>query len=896
MRLYLHIGAIQDAEDGLRARIAAAESLAGLVRGEGYNLVRVGRSDQTVALLHYPALFDDAFPALAASTLVDLGAGTVSYRTYAHSLNPPILHRKELLLPEDDPRREIYAALTAACESIGLFDDPRRIGYRRQWDQLVRERGYRIVGHSLEPLGNDDGGSGELETGADRDNGLDGWQAARHRTALNRFGFSAPIQCLSRHGFLDGRYGLFDYGCGHGDDVRGLRENNLTASGWDPYFAPDEPVQSADLVNLGFVINVIEDFDERLEALTRAWSLASTLLVVSVMLANQNDARGERFRDGVKTQRGTFQKYYTQTEIKAFIEGALDVEAIPVAPGVHYVFRDKDVEQRFFVDRYRSRLNRLRVPSARERPSEEKQRRDRGTERYRAHQSELDALWGLWLGLGRRPDESEVDDALTLTEGFGSVGKALRFLEVHKAKERGEAEVVTDLAKAEVDRVEDLRVYFALEQFERRKPYKHLEPRLKRDIRQFFGDYRAAQSAGWELLLQIADVAAVEKACREAVEHGLGWLATDDVGDTDGDAKMGESEGGSRAVSLQLDARLVEQLPGLLRVYVGAASAAYGDYRNADLVKIHIGSGKLTLMRFDDFDDAPLPQMLERVKIKLREQDVEVYRYGEDYEPPYLYWKSRYINEEHPRYPEQLAFDEALDALGLFDLSGYGPSPGDFRQTLARHRWEIDDFALVRSKIIPNLNDACGRFLTFRDLIECGETQAQTGLANLPKRAESWNALVDLAEQVLDPVIDWFGMVRLTYGFCSPELSRKIHGRIDPKLDQHASCEQNRLGSLICARQGAAADFIVADENMLEVAQWVVANTPFDRLYFYGPDLPIHVSYGPDNSRQIVQMMKGSQGRLLPRVITTISVVSLDCADKGAEELPKLSENIFLIL
>ena len=592
---------------------------------------------------------------------------------------------------------ELYAALTAACESIGLFDDPRRIGYRRQWDQLVRERGYRIVGHALEPLGNDDGGSGELDAGADWDDGLEGWQAARHRTALNRYGFSAPVQSLARHGFLDGRYRLFDYGCGRGDDVRGLRENNLTASGWDPYFAPDEPVESADLVNLGFVINVIEDFDERLEALTRAWSLAGTLLVVSVMLANQNDARGERFRDGVRTRRGTFQKYYTQAEIKAFLESALDEEPIPVAPGVHYVFRDKDAEQRFLVERYRSRRNRLRDPTVRERPREETARRDRGAERYAAHQSELEALWDLWLGLGRRPDESEVDDALTLTEGFGSVGKALRFLEAHRAKEQGEEKVAADLAQAEVVRVEDLTVYFALEQFERRKPYKHLEPRLKRDIRQFFGDYRAAQSAGWELLRQIADVAAVEKACREAAEHGLGWLATDDALDTDGDARPGEGQRGSRPVSLQLDARLVEQLPGLLRVYVGAASAAYGDYRNADLIKIHIGSGKLSLMRFDDFDDAPLPRMLERVKIKLREQDVEVYSYGEDYEPPHLYWKSRYINEEHPRYPEQLAFEETLEGLGLFDFSGYGPSPGEFLDTLAQNRWAVEGLQLIRA-------------------------------------------------------------------------------------------------------------------------------------------------------------------------------------------------------
>jgi hypothetical protein len=115
-------------------------------------------------------------------------------------------------------------------------------------------------------------------------------------------------------------------------------------------------------------------------------------------------------------------------------------------------------------------------------------------------------------------------------------------------------------------------------------------------------------------------------------------------------------------------------------------------------------------------------------------------------------------------------------------------------------------------------------------------------------------------------VIDYFGMIRLDYGFCSPELSRKIPGRIDPKRDQHAACEHNRRGRPVCERLGAAVDFIVDDESMLEVAQWIVANTPFDRLYYYGDDLPMHVSYGPEQSGQVVRMVAGPSGRLVPRV------------------------------
>ncbi len=101
---------------------------------------------------------------------------------------------------------------------------------------------------------------------------------------------------------------------------------------------------------------------------------------------------------------------------------------------------------------------------------------------------------------------------------------------------------------------------------------------------------------------------------------------------------------------------------------------------------------------------------------------------------------------------------------------------------------------------------------------------------------------------------------KLTYGFCSPELAPEITGRIAPKLDQHAAHEKKRNGKYVCDRLGAAVDFLVEDEDMREVANWIIENTPFDRIYFYGEDKPLHVSYGPSHTRQVVEISISHSG------------------------------------
>ncbi|WP_376303335.1 hypothetical protein, partial [Streptomyces sp. NPDC056045] len=103
-------------------------------------------------------------------------------------------------------------------------------------------------------------------------------------------------------------------------------------------------------------------------------------------------------------------------------------------------------------------------------------------------------------------------------------------------------------------------------------------------------------------------------------------------------------------------------------------------------------------------------------------------------------------------------------------------------------------------------------------------------------------------------------------------IKRRGVGRIAPDLDQHAAHEVDRFGKLICARAGAAVDFLIEDEDMYAVAEWIAINLPFDRIYIYGANRPIHVSFGPEPARQIV-FVDRSNGRVRPRIVRDFSAL-----------------------
>jgi hypothetical protein len=254
-------------------RVTVAELRRRMDIGAEFNLLKLHTASPKVSFLAYPDFEIHPHPALAEAVIVDLVTGKIRRDDYRARANPPILHRKETFVPPEHPLHEKFAKLTRQEEAAGLLIDTARIGFRLNWERLLADKGLGFEGHRLVEI--------EHEP---RSQATPKKKIQRHKTALVRREISKPVKTLLELGQLRHGESFFDYGCGHGGDVDAIRKLGHPSGGWDPVHAPDAPKQSADAVNLGFVLNVIEDPAERVEALLDAWHHTRRVLLVSTLI------------------------------------------------------------------------------------------------------------------------------------------------------------------------------------------------------------------------------------------------------------------------------------------------------------------------------------------------------------------------------------------------------------------------------------------------------------------------------------------------------------------------------------------------------------------------------------------------------------------------------------
>ncbi|MGD2182669.1 DNA phosphorothioation-associated putative methyltransferase [Lusitaniella coriacea] len=628
--LYVHCSALPALDRALQdyeqhARGATPQT-------EGATLIKFNTNKPTLSYLFYPDFDKEPHPALQASLVVDLQTLETQYRDYSTSNNPPILHRKETFVTKDYDGYEQFADLTRQEEELGLLENSRFIGTRQQWLQRLAFHGVEIQGHELIQYQETGDGTEEKEASPSKDTPISKTyspgvtlysppEIERHKAALARKTLSRPVRAAIEAGLFESKETFFDYGCGYGVDVEQMAGEDYESSGWDPYYRPDDPLIAADIVNLGYVINVIEDTGERREALVKAWDLTRQVLIVSAQVLIRDSLSGQiAYGDGIITRRNTFQKYYEQEELKTYIDQVLAVDSIPVGLGIYFVFRDEVRAEAFRASRFRSRATTPRV-------------RDRARQ-FEDYEVMLDPLMTFVTERGRLPIRGELSQESEILGEFGNYRRAFKL--IVQATDEEEWDAIAE------KRRQDITLYLALSHFGKRPKASELTQQMREDCKALFGSYKKACLLADMMLFSLSDLENITDLCQMS-SVGKQWRN-----------------------SFVVHISALETLDPLLRLYEGCASRTIGRLESVTLVKFHLNRPQISYLFYPHFDDEPHPALQTSMHVDLRDLEVVYQEYDSD-NPPILHEKDTFVLPDYPNYEKFAKLTQQERDRGLLE-------------------------------------------------------------------------------------------------------------------------------------------------------------------------------------------------------------------------------------
>lgn len=481
-------------------------------------------------------------------------------------------------------------------------------------------------------------------------------KVARHRTALKRSVMSRPVRLALDHGLISPENSVFDYGCGHGHDLRLLRSVGVPCSGWDPVHRPEGELTPSEVVNLGYVVNVIEDAGERAATLRSAWALATKLLIVSARLAAEvRDGSFAPFEDGCLTRLSTFQKFFQQHELREWIDGVLGESSVPVAPGIFYVFRDAALKQSFIASRYKRSSA---VP-----------RQRRGDLLFERHRPLFEALMEFVAARGRLPEEEEMEAAGHIRREVGSLKTALKII-------RGATDGEHWDRICEAKR-QDLLIYLALARFGGRPRFSQLPRELQLDVRAFFSTYARACALADGLLFSSGNDRLVDEEC---ISSPVGKLTPN---------------------ALYVHASALQSLSSLLRVYEGCARAYIGSVEGANVIKLHRRTPQVSYLAYPEFDRDPHPALYGSLVVPLKTFHVQYREYAGSKNPPILHRKEEFVGSDYPLRMKFAELTKREERSGLYeDTTSIGTRLG-WEAVLAGKGLRLSGHRLLRESHIP---------------------------------------------------------------------------------------------------------------------------------------------------------------------------------------------------
>ena len=543
---------------------------------------------------------------------------------------------------------------------------------------------------------------------------------ARHKTAMARTFVSRPVQQALTDGLITPDQTFFDYGCGRGGDVRHLEKFGCQSSGWDPAHFPDNPKSFASVVNLGYVINVVEDPKERTQALQAAWELTQDTLVVSARLDWEAAAiEGRSYNDGILTRKGTFQKFYTQEELRSWIETVLEERPIAAAPGIFYVFRSQAAAQRLLASHTRANnktrlgiaelicqqhadileplINWIRshrkLPAATDLPSGEELvetfgsirsafsllrrvhteadwarieigSRTQSEKRFEANLEILQPVIDFLTERGRLPHPEELSNFDAITKEFGTIRAA--FSLIRRVTNHEQWQEPANRAR------NNFLVYLALATFGGRPKFSHLPEDLQYDVKDFFGTYKEACREADKLLFSMGDQRSIDLACRETT--------------------IGKITPEARYVHVHAK----KKLPTVLRVYIGCAETLTGHIEEATILKLHREKPQVSFLVYPRFDKDPHPALSASIVSRLSKLHVSYKDFSTRENPPILHRKETFVPDGYPGKEKFARLTRQEERANLLNSPSIGTRDG-WNRALEQAGYQLRGHRLIRA-------------------------------------------------------------------------------------------------------------------------------------------------------------------------------------------------------
>ncbi|MFJ6439510.1 DNA phosphorothioation-associated putative methyltransferase [Streptomyces sp. NPDC091649] len=441
------------------------------------------------------------------------------------------------------------------------------------------------------------------------------WNSDRRRTAIGRAALSAPArQALADRQLAPDRT-VLDYGCGRGGDVRSLKRLNCRITGWDPYYSPDSPTAPSDVVLLTYVLNVIEDLDERRQTLLRAWELATTVLIVSTRLTwEKSKVRGEEFGDGLLTSRRTFQHLFGSSEIRNYVEEATGTRCVSAAPGIVYAFKNDSARLSYLANRI--------VPNAEWLASEDTT-------------TAIASLIDYVERRGRPPHVEEMPRSVAELLAPLKPGELKRL-----TRDSADADKINEAGKRTTL---NTLLFLAVELFNGRGPFSSLPLSIRLDVRAFFSSYKEACQRADRLLLKLRDDSYVRSAMH------------------------GSAVGKLTQTALYVHRRAVDRMPTILRLYEYCASIAAGRPQQWAVAKLKHQGRAVSWLDYPEFDTDPHPRIASSYLVDLQTLETSHISYADSTNRPLLHRKHEFLPSDDPDSQKYRRLTDSEIKAGLYE-------------------------------------------------------------------------------------------------------------------------------------------------------------------------------------------------------------------------------------